>query len=544
MAADINSCWLPHLPTEVVYEARGYAFDAYLVALEGWRRGLTLKWHARDHEKFKEMKTWNVDRPGKLFTLSSPTKSHYFFRTRGDLVTNEAVELASDKEKTKEILKRKDVNVAEGRTFTAETEQENIVTYINQIGFPIVIKPVNGSFGRDVYLNINHEQEALHIINNLIHDSGVDKFIVEHYYVGDDYRLYVVGDKIVAGIKRIPPNIVGDGVNSIKTLIDKKNELRKQNPRLVSCLIEVTPDILTYLEQKDLSLDYLPEKGETVFLSDKCNISIGGDSFDVFEQLSQETLDTAVQAVKAVPNLHHGAVDLIYDESNGAVVLELNPTAQIGSLLFPMHGHARDVPAAIIDYYFPETKHLAETKSSMYFDVYDILEPLAAKVVTSTTVSKPYLGQLYGREYIVSGDVQQVGYHRGIRKQAFERKVSGFIKSLENGQIQIVIVGTDRTVIDQFSEVILADPERSTITDIVEKTWNDPVKIGFEIKADFKLQLKRLKIIGDEMKQIEREVGEAEKIIQSFHKSNSWRITGPMRLVGSAIKIIKRTIKS
>src|SRR5690625_7535161 len=89
---DVNTTWLPHMEPEVVFETEGNYLDAYVVALEGWRRGLTLKWHVKDSEKFKDMKTWYVDQPGQLFSLHSEKKSHYFFRTRGDRVTNSAVE--------------------------------------------------------------------------------------------------------------------------------------------------------------------------------------------------------------------------------------------------------------------------------------------------------------------------------------------------------------------------------------------------------------------------------------------------------------------
>src|SRR5690625_7025104 len=93
--------WLPHLPNEVVADARGWNLDAYVVALEGWRRGLTLRWHTKDSEEFPNMKTWYVDSPGRLFSLSSDEKTHYFFRTRGDKVTNEAVEIGGDRKSTR-----------------------------------------------------------------------------------------------------------------------------------------------------------------------------------------------------------------------------------------------------------------------------------------------------------------------------------------------------------------------------------------------------------------------------------------------------------
>src|SRR5699024_676313 len=100
-----NMAGLPHITNEIVGDAHGHLLDAYAISLEGWRRGLTLRWHIKDSEKFSEMETWFVDRPGQLFSLSAEQKTHYFFRTRGDKVTNEAVRIGKDKEKTKKLIK-------------------------------------------------------------------------------------------------------------------------------------------------------------------------------------------------------------------------------------------------------------------------------------------------------------------------------------------------------------------------------------------------------------------------------------------------------
>src|SRR5699024_6984927 len=142
--------WLPHLSSEIVADARGPELDAYVVALEGWRRGLTLKWHVKDSEKFKEMKTWFVDKPGKLFSLSSSEKTHYFFRTRGDKVTNEAVEMGMDKEITKQKLMEANIPTPIGKEFPESASDEEIIAYANELGYPVVIKPTDGSFGRGV----------------------------------------------------------------------------------------------------------------------------------------------------------------------------------------------------------------------------------------------------------------------------------------------------------------------------------------------------------------------------------------------------------
>src|SRR5699024_1816341 len=228
----INNNWLPHLSPEVISETEGNYLDAYEVALEGWRRGLTLRWHVKDSEKFKEMKTRFVDNPGQLISLHSETKDHYFFRTRGDKVTNEAVEQGMNKEVTKTILKKANVSVPEGKEFSREDRVETIIEYASKLGYPIVIKPTDGSFGRGVMSNITSEGGLLYSLDYLRNEMEEEQIIVEKHIPGNDYRLYVVGDEVVGAIHRIPPNVIGDGINSIEALIDIKNGERKLNPRL------------------------------------------------------------------------------------------------------------------------------------------------------------------------------------------------------------------------------------------------------------------------------------------------------------------------
>src|SRR5699024_4218184 len=119
------------------------------------------------------------------------------------------------------------------------------------------------------------------------------------------------------------------------------------------------------------TLDTVPPRGEVIYSSNKGNISLGGDPIDVLNELSDDTKKTAVNALRAIPGLVHGAVDVILDtDENGkesCSVIELNPTAQLGGILFPIKGESRDVPAAIIDYYFPETKDLEIEREKLYF---------------------------------------------------------------------------------------------------------------------------------------------------------------------------------
>nr|WP_042222930.1 acylphosphatase [Oceanobacillus manasiensis] len=535
-----NTEWLPHLSNEIVSDAHGYLLDAYAVALEGWRRGLTLRWHVKDSEKFKEMTTWFVDNPGQLFSLSSKDRTHYFFRTRGDRVTNEAVRIGKDKDETKRVLEKAGVAIPEGRRFTDENTTE-MMEFANAIGYPVVIKPTDGSFGRGVITNITSSGELEHSLNFIKEKYNYTDMIVERYVPGNEYRLYVVGNQVVGAVHRIPANVQGDGLHSIKALIEQKNEERSLNPRLISCPIQINQDLVNYIGRFGYSLHTVPSHGEQIYLNDKSNISIGGDPIDVLDELSAGVKETAVKAVKAVDGLPHCAVDLIIDSSQKGVIIELNPTAQIGALLYPLKGQARDIPAEIINYYFPETMGQQANKKQAYFDFHDVLDPLQSRDASVTTVTLAPKKKLYMKRYIVSGEVQEIGYHRGLRKQAFERYLHGYVMNLEDGDLEVVVAGTDQEMVNDFKQALWEDEERAQVVDVLEQEHFEPIKVGFEIKTDLKTQIEDLKQFKQDIELLDYAIKRAEVQNRKYHQSLSWRAAKPIRVLGSLFKKTKQS---
>ncbi|SDJ27286.1 acylphosphatase [Natribacillus halophilus] len=532
-----QAVWLPHLSGKVVSEALGHELCAYAVALEGWRRGLTLKWYTKDAEPFQNMMTWHVDAPGKLFSLSSEERTHYFFRTRGDRVSNEAVTIGADKERTKDVLAKAGVPVPEGNRFSADVSIDDISNEVSAtIGFPVVVKPIDGSFGRGVMTNIQTIKalkKALKYIRNQLHFADV---LVERYVPGDEYRFYVAGDRVAGAIKRIPANVVGDGINAIETLIASKNDERKHNPRLISCPIQIDEEVRRFIQKQGYTLASIPEEGERVFLREKSNISLGGDPVDVTDDMHPAIKQTAVDAVKAVPALYHGGVDLIIDENkppqNAAIIIELNPTAQIGSLLYPMQGHARDIPAAIIDDYFPETKRMGAEKSTFYFGFNRVLEPLQNNSSIMTKVSPVHTTKVYAKKYTVSGDVQDIHYHRRLRDQALTDQLHGFINNLDNGDIEVVLAGGDQEQLDRFQALLMG----SEVEHINTEDWLQPVKIGFDIQSDPNKITDEMNKMKQEKIQLEKEKSRAEHQYLKYQQSRSWKLTLPLRKVLNYIK--------
>ncbi|MBP2257431.1 acylphosphatase [Virgibacillus alimentarius] len=538
---------LPQLPNEIVRDARKTRLCAYSVALEGWRRGLKLKWYTKDSEHFQDMIVFGVNPPGRLYSLSSDKRTHYFFRTRGDKVTNEGVEIGSEKDDTKIYLDKAGVPVPQGKGFEPDASDEEIIEYSRTLGYPLVLKPTNGSLGNGVVTNIQDEQEFIEALSYVRQELEYEEVIVEQYVAGQEYRVYVIEDQVIAAYNRVPANITGDGEHTIEELIDLKNKERRKNARLYSCLIEKDVEILDFIQSAGYTMESIPEKGEKIYLRQKTNVSSGGDPIDVTDELSDEIKQIAIHALKAVPGLAHGGVDIIINEGNvnrhPAVVIELNPTAQIGGALYPLRGKARNIPAAIIDYYFPETKGIDTTNSQIYFDLSTVLEPLENRSTIEVEVSPAPLGELYAKKFIVSGTVQRGSYHQWLKEEAMNRNLHGYIKKLIHGEIEIVVAGTDKGALAEFKQLI-SSSDKAKVKKIREEKYDDPVKIGFEINERFKANNLRsvettLKKMNRDLRDMHKDVYQTEKENRYIKQSNSWKYTAPLRKVGDFVKKLK-----
>jgi len=540
---EINTKWLPHLTEEVVSEIENNYLDSYVVALEGWRRGLTLRWHVKDSEKFKDMKTWFVDEPGQLFSLHSEERSHYFFRTRGDKVTNEAVELGMDKEKTKQILTKKGIPVPEGKQFSEHATSEEIVEYAKGLGFPVVIKPTDGSFGRGVMTNLRTVEEFTLALDYVRNDLEEKDIIVEKHIEGNDYRLYVVDDEVVGAILRIPPNVTGDGINSIEALIDIKNKERGLNPRLATTLIEINNELVDYIGRSGYTLQTVPEKGEFVYLSDKCNISIGGDPIDVLDDLSEEIKQLAVDALRAIPGLTHGAVDLMIEKAEDGTeqgfIIELNPTAQLGGILFPLKGKPRDVPKAIIDYYFPETKDVVTDKEKIYFDYYEVINPLLNNSTVSTQVSPYPVQELTGKHIIFRDSTYRIQDIVWLKNRAIDLGFHGFLTIDKYNNIHLKFYGKHvliKKFLDEIKTLIHLHYDKVEL-----KNSTAPQAIGFKIINEKELLNNDMENLLMSTKKLNKEHQLLRENYYELTNSFSWRITEPIRTLLDKLKSKKDT---
>lgn len=266
------------------------------------------------------------------------------------------VETASDKDETKKILDRAYIPVPKGEVCRTV---EGLKEIIEEIGFPVVLKPIDGNHGRGITTNITTVDQALAAFE--IARSVSDEVIVEKYIVGDDYRFLLVNYKLIAVAKRTPAMVMGDGVSSIQSLIDQTNSdpNRGDGHEKVMTTIKVDKVTETILREKNLTLGHILPLGEILFLKDTANISTGGTSTDVTDSVHPANIFMAERIAKLM-RLDICGIDIVakdvslpLNQDNNGAIIEVNACPGFRMHLSPFKGAARNVAEPVIDMLFP-----------------------------------------------------------------------------------------------------------------------------------------------------------------------------------------------
>ncbi|WP_420571758.1 cyanophycin synthetase [Kordia sp.] len=269
--------------------------------------------------------------------------------------SNIGVEIACDKEDTKYLLEQAEVEVPRGDIIRRERSLEGACRYV---GYPLVIKPINGNHGRGITVDINTYEEALVAFKAAQEISR--SVIVEKYITGDDYRLLVINNKLVAAAKRTPAHVVGDGTSTIQELIDEvnKDERRGYGHEKVLTMIKVNDLTQTLIAAKGYTLETVLEKDEVMVLKDTANLSTGGTAEDVTDIVHPANVFMAERISKII-DLDICGIDVMTSDiskplsETGGAVLEVNAGPGFRMHLAPTEGLPRNVAAPVIDKLFP-----------------------------------------------------------------------------------------------------------------------------------------------------------------------------------------------
>lgn len=263
---------------------------------------------------------------------------------------------------TKKVLEKAGFNVPKSLEFTAI--EQAVASYGLFEGRPVVIKPKSTNYG----LGITIFQQGVHDREDFAKAVEIafreDKEImVEDYLSGTEYRFFVLGDQTLAVLLRVPANVVGDGVHTVSELVAAKNShpLRGDGSRTPLKKIALGDIERLQLKEQGFTVDSIPAKGQIVQLRANSNISTGGDSIDMTDEMHPSYKALAVGITKAMGAAVCG-VDLIIPDlkkpaepnlqSWGVIEANFNPMMMMH--IFPYQGQSRRLTQDVINMLFPE----------------------------------------------------------------------------------------------------------------------------------------------------------------------------------------------
>lgn len=293
-----------------------------------------------------------IDRSENFISLSKNNKIEYVKQATKTSKDNYiSVLMMENKVVTKNILKENELNVPKGEEFNSlEDALESAKEFIHK---PIVIKPKSTNFGTGISIfpegtNEKDIIEALKIAFK--YDNTV---LVEEFINGKEYRFLVIGDKVVGILHRVSANVLGNGENTIKELVDIKNQstLRGKGYKTPLEKINLDENAKLFLKQKNLTFNYIPKVNDVVYLRENSNISTGGDSIDYTDEIPKRFLEIAIKASKVIGASICGVDMIIEDYKNeksnyGIIELNFNPAIHIHS--YPYKGKDRNVAESIL----------------------------------------------------------------------------------------------------------------------------------------------------------------------------------------------------
>lgn len=290
---------------------------------------------------------------GSLVQFGWGAKQRRIQAAEVDSTSAVAESIAQDKDLTKTLLQAAGVPVPIGRPVETVDEAWAVA---EEIGLPVVVKPQDGNQGKGVTVNI---VDRAHLEIAFKAAAEIGTVMVEKYLPGSDYRLLVVGQRLVAAARRDPPHVIGDGEHTVRELVDRVNADPRRGDGHATSLTKIRFDeiAIARLSAQGMKPESVPEKGQRVILRNNANLSTGGTATDVTDDVHPEVAARAAAAAQMV-GLHICGVDVVcesvlrpLEEQHGGIV-EVNAAPGLRMHLSPSYGKGRNVGEAIVNHLY------------------------------------------------------------------------------------------------------------------------------------------------------------------------------------------------
>ncbi|MEW6705080.1 MAG: cyanophycin synthetase [Pseudomonadota bacterium] len=262
-----------------------------------------------------------------------------------------AVSIASDKALTKRLLAEAGIPVPQGRVVKTLDEA---LEAAREVGLPVAVKPLDANQGKGVSTDLRRLQEVAVAFERARAHGG--QVIVEQHVAGGDYRVLVVGGRLVAAAHRQPPQVVGDGVHSVRELVERLNADPRRGRDHEAPLTRVQLDALAAdcLAAQGLGFDSVLPPGKAAVLRGNANLSTGGSACDVTGLVHPDTARACVRAARRV-GLDVAGIDLVCRDiaqplgAQGGAIVEVNAAPGLRMHEQPSEGAARAAGRAIVE---------------------------------------------------------------------------------------------------------------------------------------------------------------------------------------------------
>lgn len=268
------------------------------------------------------------------------------------------VELACDKEGTKQVLRDAGVPVPRGTVIRYFEDLNDAIEDVG--GYPIAIKPLDGNHGRGITLDITAWETAQSAYDAASEASKTHSVIVERFYTGRDHRVLVVNGRVVAVSERIPAHVIGNGKSTIEELIEETNQDPRRGDGHDNVLTRIVVDktVLSMMQEVGYTLDTVLPEGKVCFLRATANLSTGGSAIDRTDEVHPENIWLFARVAKII-GLDVAGIDVVTPDISkplrdvDGVIVEVNAAPGFRMHVAPSEGLPRNVAGAVMDMLFP-----------------------------------------------------------------------------------------------------------------------------------------------------------------------------------------------
>lgn len=308
-----------------------------------------------------------LDRGENFIRLKRDQNIQYVRQATKTSLDNYASILAMEnKVITKQILEEHGVRVPKGLDYTDKISAKAGFQYFK--GRAVVVKPKLTNFGLGItILKRNTDRSIFDRAIDIAFDFD-SSILIEEFIEGKEFRFFVMADEVVGILYRVPANVTGDGILTIRELVIEKNKdpLRGKGYHTPLEKIQMGEAELMFLKAQDKDFESIPDKGETIFLRENSNISTGGDSIDFTDEIPDSYKQIAVKAAKAL-NVKITGLDMIIPDytreatDDNYAIIELNFNPAIHIHCHPYKGKNRRLNEKLLDLLgFPLVKEAHE----------------------------------------------------------------------------------------------------------------------------------------------------------------------------------------